>query len=72
MSTVDGIHIIDSYEESEYKITFKEKNEDVFTIHKGFNNPKEKLIHVIPFEMHYCYDCRENRYIYLTFNPINI
>ena len=70
MSTVDGFHIIDSYEESENEIRFKEKSEYIFTIIKGFNNPKEKLKHIIPFKMHFCYDCREKRYIYLTFNPI--
>lgn len=70
MSTVDGIHIIDSYEESENEIRFKEKSEYIFTIIKGFNNPKEKLKYLIPFQMYYCYDCKERKYIHTSFTPI--
>lgn len=69
MSTVDGMVILTRYEETETRVRFfNEDNEPEFSV--GKLHPTARLRFMLPVKYFYVYDCREDKVIYRSFEPI--
>lgn len=69
MSTVDGIELITKcVEEDDCYAFYSEEDRKEFSAPK--NSPHARWRHIIPFQWHYCYDCRAQQFIHSSATPI--
>lgn len=69
MSTVDDIVILTRYEETETTVRFFDENDrPIFSV--GKLHPDARIRFMLPVKHFYVYDCREDKVIYRSFEPV--